>query len=98
MFATMPELAPDTLPLPLLPPNRCGLVCAVDAGDEDAARLGEMGVCVGRTVQLVRGGDPLILRVFGSRVGISARLASGVHVRPCMDDACQAPHPAPVEQ
>jgi hypothetical protein len=34
-------------------------------------------------VEIVLPGDPLILRVFGSRIGLSARLARHVIVRPC---------------
>jgi len=41
-----------------------------------------MGICVGRQVQLVQAGDPLIVRVLGTRVGLSARLAAGVVVEP----------------
>jgi Fe2+ transport system protein FeoA len=49
---------------------------------DDAVRLKSLGICVGRRVQLVKGGDPLIVRVLGARVGLSARLAAGVVVRP----------------
>ena len=49
---------------------------------EDATRLRAMGICVGRQVQLMRSGDPMILRVLGARVGLSARLAAGVGVVP----------------
>jgi hypothetical protein len=32
---------------------------------------------------LIQVGDPMILRVYGSRIGISARLASHIFVAPC---------------
>jgi hypothetical protein len=35
---------------------------------------------VGRRVQLVKSGDPLVVRVLGARVGLSARLAACVSV------------------
>jgi Fe2+ transport system protein FeoA len=57
-------------------------VIDVAAEADDAVRLKSLGVCVGRRVQLVKGGDPLIVRVLGARVGLSARLAAGVVVRP----------------
>jgi Fe2+ transport system protein FeoA len=57
-------------------------VIDVAAEADDAVRLKSLGVCIGRRVQLVKGGDPLIVRVLGARVGLSARLAAGVVVRP----------------
>lgn len=55
-------------------------VVRVDAVGDNAARLQAMGVCVGRRLSLVQPGDPLIVRVVGSRVGISSRLAESVYV------------------
>ena len=63
--------------------HHCAVVHHVEATNEDMARLMAMGVCAGRTVELVQRGDPLILKVFGSRIGVSARLACRVMVRPC---------------
>jgi Fe2+ transport system protein FeoA len=42
--------------------------------------LKSLGICVGRRVQLAKVGDPLIVRVLGTRVGLSARLAECVVV------------------
>ena len=47
-----------------------------------------MGICQGRRIMLVRRGDPLILRVLGSRIGLSARLALKVSVEACADHFC----------
>ena len=47
---------------------------------EEATRLKALGVCVGREVDMVKPGDPLIVHVVGSHVGISARLAAQVIV------------------
>ena len=33
--------------------------------DDETLRLKTLGVCVGRRVELVRNGDPLVLRSFG---------------------------------
>lgn len=79
--------------LDALQPGMCGVVCRVDVAEDTAQQLLAMGVCVGRRVQLLQRGDPLILRVLGSRIGLSARLARGVAVEPCQEDspACQVP-------
>ena len=76
-----------------LEPGRCGTVREVQAGDDETDRLKAMGVCEGRKVMVVRNGDPLILRVLGSRVGVSARLASRVRVEECAIDPCASGEP-----
>ena len=68
------------LPLPDLPPDTVARVTEIDGEHGDATRLKGMGICLGRQVQMVRAGDPLILRVLGARVGLSARLAAGIGV------------------
>ncbi|MCP3982356.1 MAG: ferrous iron transport protein A [bacterium] len=81
---------PREIPLDRVEPGRCGRIRAVAAGDDDVERLMSMGVCLGRHVMLVRRGDPLILRVVGSRIGVSARLASRVTVDPCTSACANA--------
>jgi Fe2+ transport system protein FeoA len=71
-----------------LPPRICAVVRSVSTDDEDTRRLKTLGVCVGRRVELVRAGDPLILKVFGSRLGISAALAARVQVEVCTPGHC----------
>lgn len=71
-----------------LAPHQCGVVQLVEAPDSDLERLMAMGVCGGRTVELVRVGDPLILKVYGTRVGVSARLAAKIRVTPCQPKSC----------
>jgi len=62
-------------------PARCeARVVGVSAHGDDAARLMALGVCVGRRLQVVKSGDPMIVRVVGARVGLSARLAAAVLV------------------
>ena len=69
-----------------LRPGHCGRVHEVRATGEDGDRLKAMGICAGRRIMLVRTGDPLILRVLGSRVGLSARLAAEIRVEACGGD------------
>lgn len=70
------------VPLTALAACECGVVVEV-VNREELERLQAMGVCEGRRLEVVKSGDPLILRVFGSRIGLSARLAAHVQVRPC---------------
>lgn len=67
-------------PLPRLEQGIIARVTAIQEDSSDSTRLRSMGICVGRQIQLVQAGDPLILRVLGARVGISARLAAGIEV------------------
>ena len=60
-------------------------VADVTVESGDAIRLKSLGICVGRRVQLVKSGDPLVVRVLGARVGLSARLAAGVSVEQLQD-------------
>lgn len=78
---------PGWVRLDEIEPGRCGIVRRVGTGENDVDRLKAMGVCLGRKVMLVQAGDPLILKVLGTRLGISARLALDVLVEPCRGDA-----------
>ena len=71
-----------------LPVRICAVVRRVDTDDEDTNRLKTLGICLGRRVELVRVGDPLILKIFGSRLGLSASLATRVHVEICQPGHC----------
>jgi Fe2+ transport system protein FeoA len=58
-------------------------VCAgIDDSAMSPARMKSLGVCVGRPLELVSSGDPMIIRVCGSSVGISRQLAAAVSVVP----------------
>lgn len=46
-------------------------------------RIEIQGLCAGRHVEVLRAGDPMILRVFGARLGIAARFARSIWVRSC---------------
>ncbi len=75
-----------TARLDRLQPGHCGIVVEVEAGAGEVDQLKSMGVCIGRKVMLVQAGDPLILKVMGTRLGVSARLAARVAVEPCAGD------------
>ena len=77
-----------TVRLDELPPRVCAVVRSIATDDEDTQRLKTLGVCLGRRVELVRAGDPLILKIFGSRLGISAELAARVRVEVCQPGHC----------
>jgi len=69
-----------------LQPKVCALVRRIETEDDNMERLKALGICIGRQVELVKRGDPLIVRVYGSRLGISSRLANRVLVEPCTND------------
>ena len=76
------QARPDARRLTTLAPHETALVSRVEGEHEGVSRLKALGVCVGRRVELVKAGDPLIVRVLGARVGLSALLASIVYVEP----------------
>lgn len=55
-----------------------GRVARVLGESAEAARLKALGVCEGRTIEVLRTGDAWVLRVLGSRIGISRELAASV--------------------
>jgi Fe2+ transport system protein FeoA len=79
----------DIIRLNELPPRLCGIVRKIDTDDEDTARLKTLGVCPGRRVELVRSGDPLVLKIFGTRLGLDGTLAARVRVEICAPDNCE---------
>ena len=62
-------------------PGGVGIVVDVLGEAEDTSRLKALGICQGRRVRLMQAGDPLIVEVLGTRVGLSSRLATNVRVR-----------------
>ncbi len=85
------------VPLDQLELGLCAEVKRVEADDDDTLRLMAMGVCAGRTIELVKQGDPMILRLFGTRIGVSRRLGEKVLVDVCSQELCdpQEPQDAP---
>lgn len=84
--AELQDISPALQRLDTIEPEHCGIVRLVRAGESEIDRLKSMGVCEGRKVMMIRAGDPMIVRVLGSRIGISARLAHNVLVEPCAGD------------
>jgi Fe2+ transport system protein FeoA len=76
----------DRIPLDQIEIGHCARITEVEASEADIEQLMAMGVCVGRRVMLMQTGDPLILKVLGTRIGVSARLARNVKVQPCLGD------------
>ncbi|MBX3438380.1 MAG: ferrous iron transport protein A [Planctomycetaceae bacterium] len=54
----------------------------VHGGGPEITRLKRLGICVGRQLEIVHSGDPMILKVAGTRVGLSRQLADAVLVEP----------------
>jgi Fe2+ transport system protein FeoA len=71
-----------------LSPRICAIVRRIETESEDIQRLKMLGICIGRRVEVVKPGDPLIVRVFGARLGISASLASCVWLEICPPGRC----------
>ena len=71
-----------------LPPRTCAVVRRIETDGEEIQRLKTLGVCVGRQIEVVKSGDPLIIKVFGSRIGLSASLAARVWLEICAPDHC----------
>ena len=72
------------IPADRLDAGECGLICHIDGNHEDIERLKTMGVCLGRRLHMVKAGDPMIVSVMGTRLGIAARLSRHVFLR--LDD------------
>lgn len=87
MTTNGPTPMPETR-LDALPPRQCAVVRRIETEGDDVQRLKTLGICVGRRLEVVRTGDPLVVRVFGSRLGLSASLASRVWLEVCTPDHC----------
>jgi Fe2+ transport system protein FeoA len=87
----LPDRAPGAeARLDTLARHACVRIARIEADNDDMTRLKAMGVCAGRQVEVVQPGDPMILRVFGSRIGLSARLARQIFAAPCDETTCAA--------
>ena len=63
-----------------LPSGTRAVVQRIDGADAGIQRLMAMGLCVGREVEVVRQGNPLIVRLLGARIGVSGRVAKHILV------------------
>ncbi len=73
-----------------LRPGQVGVILDVRETDPvQADRMKSLGLCTGRQIELIKQGNPLIIRVFGSRLGLARRLAKQIVVDPCEKPGCQ---------
>ncbi len=94
MVMTKIPVARQVVRLNQLQPKTCAVVRQIESQSEDIQRLKTLGICLGRRVEVVKCGDPLIVRVFGSRIGLSAELASNVLMEECSPpDRCALQEP-----
>jgi Fe2+ transport system protein FeoA len=70
-----------------LPVGRPAWIVGLGGVEEERSRLEAMGLCAGRSVDVVKGGDPMIVRVLGTRIGIAGALAARVGVEDAGRDA-----------
>jgi Fe2+ transport system protein FeoA len=69
------------------------VVCLCVEGDgPEVTRLKRVGVCGGRRLEIVHAGDPMILRVAGTQIGLSRQLARTVFVEPAEIDGNDRAH------
>jgi Fe2+ transport system protein FeoA len=71
-----------------LKPHVCAVVRSIETEDEEMQRLKTLGICVGRRLEVVQSGDPFVVRVFGSCLGISASLGERVLMEICEPGHC----------
>jgi Fe2+ transport system protein FeoA len=71
-----------------LPPQTCAAIRRIETGSEEMQRLQSLGICVGRQIEIIKSGDPLIVRVFGSQLGLAASLAAHVWLEVCAPTHC----------
>lgn len=57
-------------------------VSRVEGDSSDSQRLKALGFCEGREIQILRTGRSWVVRVLGSRVGLSSQLAAIIQLIP----------------
>jgi ferrous iron transport protein A len=80
LLANMNMKSAFSIELPRMPEGVPGRIVAVEAAALERERLEALGLCVGRTVEVVQPGDPMIVRVLGTRLGLAAALARFIRV------------------
>lgn len=69
--------------------GQVGLIVQIDEEDQEQAnRLKALGLCTGRRIELLKQGNPMILRVLGTRLGLAKRLAKQITVDACTQVQC----------
>lgn len=72
----------SAIPLSDQPAGALCRVNTVSLEGEHAARMAGLGLSAGRLVQVVRAGEPLVVKVYGSRIGLARALARHILVTP----------------
>jgi Fe2+ transport system protein FeoA len=88
---SLKQLVPtgEKITLDKLSVGQVGLIVEMNEPDQEQAdRLKALGLCVGRRIELLKGGNPMILRVLGSRIGLALRLAKRITVDACHQANC----------
>lgn len=67
-------------PLTELPAQMAACIDTVEASTSVRAKLEGLGICAGRRIRLIKKGDPYLVGVYGSCVGLSPVIASCVRV------------------
>ena len=62
--------------------NQTYVCTRIDCCGENQLRMRKLGICVGRKMKLIADGDPMIVQVCATQVGLSKKLASTVGVEP----------------
>lgn len=57
----------ELIPLPMLPPGQLAHIDQVMGQAEDVHRLSELGMQVGRAVEMVQSGSPCIIKLDGAK-------------------------------
>ena len=65
-----------------LPRSHSAKIKEVTAADGDLTHLVGMGICPGRKIEMVKNGNPMILRIYGTQVGLCSRLSRHVLIEP----------------
>lgn len=84
----MNAMTTDLIRLSDLEAHHCAIVRQIDVEDEDTDRLKTLGVCIGRQIEVARNGDPVVLKIFGSRLGVARRLLDRIRVEICQPGHC----------
>ena len=70
MFQSLMELAPHT----------AARIHSVGGAAGTVARLEALGLCAGRAVRVIKRGEPCILQVYATRIGLASELARNIVV------------------
>lgn len=70
----------DSVPLSSLTEGAQGVIAATNVDPSDAMLLSAMGLRTASPIRLSRAGEPCIVQVSGTRIGLNASLARGIQV------------------